>query len=218
MKKRLRPRHTKIRVMIVDDHAMIRQTLKNVIEAEPDLVVAAEADGGAAALDLVKEIRPSVILMDGSMPEMSGIETTQRLKKLQPKAKIIGLTLYAQSTYLEEMVTAGASGYLLKTSAPENVIDAIRVVNEGGTWFDPAVPRRAAPKRSERSATAELIGPEMSVVKLLANGWTIGEIADSLGLKIQAVEAHRTSALNKLGVRTRAELVRIAAERHWLED
>lgn len=218
MKKRLRPRHTKIRVMIVDDHPMIREALKNIIEAEPDLIVAAEADGGSAALDLVNDARPKVILMDGSMPEMSGIEATERLKKLQPKAKIIGLTLYAQSTYLEEMVAAGASGYLLKTSAPENVIDAIRVVSAGGTWFDPAVPRRAAPTAGRRSATAKLTEPEVSVAKLLANGWTNGEIADSLGLKLPAVEAHRTSALNKLGVTSRAGLVRIATERNWLEN
>ena len=134
MKKNVLPRQKKIRVMIVDDHPMIREALKNIIEAEPDLVIAAEADRGSAALDLVDEVRPNVILMDGSMPDMNGIETTERLKKLQPRAKIIGLTLCAQSTYLEEMVAAGASGYLLKTSAPENVIEAIRVVNAGDTW------------------------------------------------------------------------------------
>lgn len=197
---------------------MIREGLKNIIESEPDLVLAAEADGGSAALDLVGRARPNVILMDGSMPDMNGIETTERLKKLRPKTKIIGLTLYAESTYLEEMVTAGASGYLLKTGAPENVVDAIRIVHEGGTWFDPAVPRRAVAKTNSRSTTEELTAPELSVAKLLANGLTTSEIADSLGLKAAAVEAHRSSAFNKLGITGRAGLVRIATERRWLEN
>ena len=203
--------------MIVDDHPMIREALKNIIEAEPDLVVAAEADGGAAALDLIDRIRPNVILMDGSMPEMNGIETTERLKRRRADLKIIGLTLYSESTYLEDMVAAGATGYLLKTSAPENVIDAIRIVNGGGTWFDPAVPRRSAAPVGGNSATAELSATELSVAKLLANGWSNGEIADSLGLKLPAVEAHRVSALDKLGITSRAGLVRIATERNWLE-
>ena len=217
MKKRRRPGN-KIRVMVVDDHPLIRQALKNIIEAEADLVIVAEADSGMAALDLANRARPNVILMDGSMPEMNGIESTGRLKKLRPDTKIIGLTLYAESTYLEEMVTAGASGYLLKTGAPENVINAIRIVHGGGTWFDPAVPRRAVVKANSRSTTEELTAPELSVAKLLANGMTNSEIADSLGLKAAVVEAHRTSAFEKLGVTGRAGLVRIATERGWLEN
>lgn len=218
MKKTARPRQKKIRVMIVDDHPMIREALRKIIEAEPDLIVAAEADRGSVALKLIETVRPNVVLMDGSMPEMSGIETAERLIKIHPKAKIIGLTLYAQSTYLEEMVAVGARGYLLKSSPPENVIDAIRVVNRGGTYFDPAVPRRAAVTAHRKAVAEELTASELSVAKLLANGLTKAEIADSLGLKIPAVESHRASALNKLGVRSRAGLVRIAAERHWLEN
>jgi DNA-binding NarL/FixJ family response regulator len=105
----------KIRVMLVDDHAGLREALRKVINLQPDLEVAAEAGGGRAALQLLSHINPDVVLMDGSMPEMNGIETTRRLKRLQPKAKIIGLTLYGESTYLEEMVAAGASGYVMKT-------------------------------------------------------------------------------------------------------
>jgi len=113
--------------------ARIREALRTIIDAEAGLVVVAEADGGRAAIDLFERNRPDVILMDGSMPEMNGIETTRRLKHLEPKVKIIGLTLYSQSTYLEEMVAVGASGYLVKTGSPENLINAIRVVDNGGT-------------------------------------------------------------------------------------
>ena len=178
MKKRARRREGKIRVMIVDDHALIRQALKTIIDAEAGLVVVAEADGGRAAIDLFERNRPDVILMDGSMPEMSGIETTRRLKHLEPKVKIIGLTLYSQSTYLEEMVAVGASGYLVKTGSPENLINAIRIVDNGGTYLDPAVPRCAAAVAHKRSSTQKLTTDEMAVAKLLANGQTNTEIAD----------------------------------------
>jgi two-component system response regulator NreC len=208
----------KVRVMLVDDHSGLREALRKVINLQPDLEVAAEANGGQAALQLLSHIDPDVVLMDGSMPEMSGIETTRRLKRLQPKAKIIGLTLYSESTYLEEMVAAGASGYLMKTGAPENVINAIRIVSKGGSYFDPAVPRRhQASVARGTSATEKLTARELAVAKLLANGLTNAEIAASLNLKIPVVEAHRTAALKKLGVRSRAELVRVATERHWLD-
>ena len=208
----------KIRVMLVDDHAALREALRKIINLQPDLEVAAEASGGRAALQLLSDINPDVVLMDGSMPEMNGIETTRRLKQLQPKAKVIGLTLYGESTYLEEMVAVGASGYLMKTGAPEHVIEAIRIVSKGGTYFDPAVPRRhRASVARDASATEELTARELAVAKLLSNGRTNAEIAVSLDLKIPAVQAHRTAAFKKLGVRNRAGLVRVAAERHWLD-
>ena len=122
----------KIRVMLVDDHDALREALRKIINLQPDLEVAAEASCGRDALQLLSHINPDVVLMDGSMPKMNGIETTRRLKQLQPKAKVIGLTLYGESTYLEEMVAVGASGYLMKTGAPEQVIKAIRIVSKGG--------------------------------------------------------------------------------------
>src|SRR6476646_5727368 len=208
----------KIRVMLVDDHAGLREALRKVINLESDLEVAAEASGCRHALQLLLHINPDVILVDGSMPEMNGIETTRRLKKLQPKAKIIGLTFYGESTYLEEMVAVGASGYLMKTGAPEHVIDAIRIVNNGGTYFDPAIARRhQASVARGAPATDELTARELAVAKLLCKGLTNAEIAVSLDLKIPAVEAHRTAAFKKLGLRSRAGLVRVAAERHWLD-
>ena len=208
----------KIRVMLVDDHAGLREALRKVINLQPDLEVVAEASGGRAALQLLSRINPDVVLMDGSMPEMNGIETTRRLKQLQPKAKIIGLTLYGESIYLEEMVAVGASGYLMKSGTPENVFKAIRTVSKGGTYFDAAVSRRRkASVARGASATDELNTRELAVVKLLSNGLTNAEIAVSLDLKIPAVEANRTAAFKKLGLRSRAGLVRVAAERHWLD-
>ena len=218
MKKKQTEAKEKIRVMLVDDHAGLREALRKVINLQPDLEVVAEASGGSAALQLISHINPDVVLMDGSMPEMNGIEATRRLNQLQPKAKIIGLTLYSETTYLEEMVASGASGYLMKTGSPENLINAIRIVSKGGTYFDPDVPRRRQASAARgASPTEELTARELAVAKLLSNGLTNAEIATSLGLKIPTVEALRTGALKKLGLRSRAGLVRIAAERHWLD-
>ena len=217
MRKKRTAAAKKIGVMLVDDHAALREALRKIINLQPDLKVTAEASGGRAALQLLSRANPDVILMDGSMPEMNGIETTRRLKQLQPDAKIIGLTLYSESTYLEEMVASGASGYVMKTGEPEHVINAIRIVSKGGTYFDPDVPRRHHASAARRApATKELTAREVAVAKLLSNGLTNAEIASSLGLNIPTVEAHRTAALKKLGLRTRAGLVRVAAERDWL--
>jgi DNA-binding NarL/FixJ family response regulator len=215
MKKK--QRSEKISVMLVDDHARLREALRQVINFEPDLEVVAEVEGGRAALQLLQRINPDVVLMDGSMPEMNGIETTRRLKQLRPKTKIIGLTLYGESTYLEEMVTVGASGYLMKTSGPETLINAIRTVHDGGTYFDSAVPRRHSTSPvSTPSAIKELSVPELAVAKLIAKGQTKSEIAATLSSEIPTVEKHRIAAMKKLGLRSRAGLVRVAAEHNWL--
>ena len=216
MKKK--PRPEKVRVMLVEDHALLRDTLRNLINRQPDLEVVGEANGGRAALQLFSRVNPDVVLMDGSMPDMSGIDTTRRLKQIQPNAKIIGLTFYGESTYLEEMAAVGASGYLVKTGEPENLMNAIRIVSAGGTYFDPAIPRRPVRAARAASATEGLTRKELAVAKFLANGRTNAEIAVSLGLKIPVVEMHRAAAMKKLGLRSRAGLVRLAAERHWLAD
>ncbi len=215
MKKKQKP--AKISVILVDDHAGFRKAARHVINLEPDLEVVAEADGGRAAVRLLRRIKADVLLIDGSMPEMNGIETTRRLKVLQSKAKIIGLTLYGESTYLEEMVAAGACGYLMKTSAPDDLVKAIRIVNDGGTYFDSAITRRpSAPAAPAPSATKELTIPELAVAKMVASGLTNSEIARLLGLKLKMVETRRISAMKKLGLRSRADLVRVAVERNWL--
>jgi len=207
----------KIRVMLVDDHPVMRDALRVIISAQPDLTIVAEADGGQAAIDLLEDARPEVVLMDGSMPEMNGMETTRRLRQLQPDLKVIGLTLYEQTTYLEEMIEVGASGYVLKTGAPSEIVKAIRAVAQGGTYFAASIPRRSPATAPERVAIGELSTDELAVAKLLANGRSNTEIADSLDLTLTVVETRRAAAMSKLGLRTRAELVRVAAESNWLE-
>ena len=217
MKKKKAQPKTSIRVMLVDDHPTMRQALRTIIDSESDLKVVAQADSGRAALRLLNRAKPDVVLMDGSMPDMNGIETTRRLTERQADLKIIGLTLYGQSTYLEEMVETGANGYVLKTSDPGKMVQAIRIVSAGGSYFDPDVPRHSVARRSQPSVTEDLSDVELAVAKLVAHGQTNAEITAALGLALPAVQTHKTAAMKKLGLRTRAQLVRLANQRRWLK-
>jgi DNA-binding NarL/FixJ family response regulator len=215
MKRNSNRATAKIRVMLVDDHLVMREALRNVVNSQPDLTVVAQADGGDSALKLLKQVEPDVVLMDGSMPEMNGMEATRRLKKVQPAAKIIGLTLYGDTGYLEEMIAAGVHGYVLKTSGAEKLVEAIRAVAAGGKYFDPAVLRWSTAKAKQPAAIKKLSAEELAVAKRVADGRTNPEIADDLRLTLSAVEKRKTAAMKKLGLRTRAELIRVATSRRW---
>jgi DNA-binding NarL/FixJ family response regulator len=215
MRKKKKRSDPKIRVLLVDDHAGMRDALRLFINSAPDLAVVAEAESGLVALDLYERIAPDVVLMDGSMPEMNGIHATHRLRQLQPDARIIALTLYESSTYLEDMIAAGARGYVSKTGAPGNVAEAIRAVNAGKTYFDKNIPRRSSTSTRSQPVTEELSADELAVVKRIADGYTNAEIAADLELALPVVESHRTTAMKKLNVRSRAELARVAVLHQW---
>lgn len=217
MRKKSTQNKKRIRVMLVDDHSGMRAALTTMINAESDLIVVAEADGAKSALELLGRAKPDVVLMDGSMPGINGMEATRRLRKLQPSVRVIALTLYEERTYLEEMITAGAKGYVLKTEAPSTVAKAIRAVAAGGTFFDKLVRRPSSITAGTQPITADLSVDELAVLKRLANGRTNSEIAADLGLTVPTVETRRSSAMKKLNLRSRAELVRVAAQRQWLD-
>lgn len=215
MKKKKNQSAAKIRVLLVDDHAGMREALRKFLDLEPDLAVVAEAAGGQTALDEFQRTTPDVVLMDGSMPGKNGIQVTHELTQLQPAAKIIGLTLYESSTYLEDMIAAGAKGYVVKTGAATNVAAAIRAVAAGGTYFDESIPRRSSAPAHKQSVPKALSADELAVVKRIADGQTNEEIAADLDVSLQVVEKHRTAAMKKLNVRSRAELARMAVLSQW---
>jgi len=202
-------------VQLVDDHAGMREALRTFIDGEPDLTVIAEADGGHTALDEFKRTMPDVVLMDGSMPGKNGIQITHELRQFQPAVKIIGLTLYESSTYLEDMIAAGAKGYVSKSGPPIKVAEAIRAVAAGKTYFDESIPRRFSASPHNRAAIEELNTDELAVLKRVANGQTNIEIAADLELSLTMVAKFRTAAMKKLNVRSRADLARVAAQYHW---
>ena len=214
MRKKRKQSEAKIRVLLVDDHAGMREALRKFINLHPDLSVVAEADGHSA-LDVFVRTRPDVVLMDGSMPGKNGIEVTRELKQVDRAVKVIGLTLYESSAYLEDMIAAGAKGYVLKTGAATHVAEAIRAVAAGRTYFDENIPRRSSAPAHNQPVMDKLSEDEAAVVKRLADGQTNAEIAAALDLSLPVVERHRTAAMKKLKVRSRAELARVAAQRQW---
>jgi len=203
--------------MLVDDHSGMRAALRTMINAEPDLVVVAEADGSKSAVELLGSEKPDVVLMDGSMPGMNGMDVTRLLIELQPSVRVIALTLYEELTYLEEMIAAGAKGYVLKTEAPVNLAKAIRAVAAGGTFFDKLIARSSSAAAPDELVHEKLNADELAIVKRLADGQTNIQIAADLKLALPVVEKHRNAAMKKLGLRSRVDLVRLAALRKWLD-
>ena len=214
MRKKRKQSEAKIRVLLVDDHAGMRDALRTFINLQPDLSVVAEADGHSA-LDVFGRTTPDVVLMDGSMPGKNGIEVTRELRQVQPAVKVIGLTLYESSAYLEDMIAAGAKGYVLKTGAATHVAEAIRAVAAGRTYFDESIPRRPLHRPETQTVADDLSADELAVLKRVANGQTNDEIAADLEVTLPVVERRRTAAMKKLNVRSRAELARVAALRQW---
>jgi len=210
-----------LRLLLVDDHPVLRAGLKAMLLAEPDLQVIAEADNGATAVDLALELIPDLILMDVTLPVLNGAEATRRIKLARPTLSVIGLSVHEEVSFARMLLDAGASGYALKRSACDELVRAVRIVAAGGTYIDPslaghlvrAVTRgRPAPG----AATASLSERETEVVKLLAEGLTMKEMAHQLSLSPRTLETYRARALEKLGLKTRAELVRFAIKCGWL--
>lgn len=214
----------KLRILIVDDHQIIRDGLKRLINAEADMEVVGEAGDGQMAWQQAKELQPDVVLMDVSMPKLNGAKATERLKKDCPETKVLALTAHEDKGYIGQMLQAGASGYVLKIAAAEELIKAIRVVVAGGAYLDPAVAdkvvsnyiRQKSTKQSARSGA--LTGREEEVLRLVAQGYINKEIAASLDISVKTVESHKTNFMEKLGLHSRAEIVRYALGQGWLQD
>lgn len=214
----------KLRVLIVDDHQIIRDGLKGLINAETDMEVVGEAGDGQLALQKAKELQPDVVVMDVSMPKLNGAKATERLKKDFPGVKVLALTAHEDKGYIGQMLQAGASGYVLKIAAAEELIKAIRTVAGGGAYLDPAIAgnvvnnyiRQKSTKQNARGGV--LTAREEEVLRLVAQGYINKEIAARLDISVKTVESHKTNFMEKLSLRSRAEIVRYALSQGWLQD
>ena len=209
-----------IHVVVVDDHAVVRSGLRLVLEAEEDLVVVAEAGNAREAVFEVRAHKPDVILLDVVMPGESGIEALPKLLYEAPDAKILVLSMQDDPQYVREAFAAGAKGYVLKEAADADVVDAIRQVAAGGSYVHPTLGARmvAAEAAAQAAAAADpLSDREGEVLKLLALGHTNQEIAKQLFISVRTAETHRAHIMRKLGLETRAELVRYALEHGQLD-
>jgi two-component system response regulator NreC len=210
-----------IRVLIVDDHAVVRSGLRRVLEAEDDIEVVAEAGDMRGAVFEARAQKPDVVLMDVVMPGPTGIEATPAVLKEAPETKVLVLSMQDDPRYVREAFSAGATGYVLKEAADAEVVDAVREVSGGGRYVHPALGARlVAAEAEERARTDEdpLSDREREVLRLLALGHTNQEIAEMLYLSVRTVETHRAHIMQKLRLSTRAELVRYAIEQGLLEE
>lgn len=213
-----------IRVLLADDHVTVRHGLKLLIEAQSDMKVVAEASDGNAALQQAATHKPDVIVMDISMPGMNGLVATRKLKQLQPAAAVVTLTRHGDDAYLQELLRAGVSGYVLKQSAPTELLQAIRAAAAGGQYLDSTLmPRVTAgflgkEGKGVKQSGATLSERESDVLRLIASGYSNKEIAGRLSLSVKTVEAHKANAMRKLGFTGRIDIVKYAVLQGWLHN
>jgi DNA-binding NarL/FixJ family response regulator len=214
----------KIRIVLADDHPIVLDGLRNLIRAEPDFELVGEAASGLSALKIIREQRPDVAVLDISMPELNGIVLSRRLAGEMPALRLLVLTLHEDRAYLNQAIEAGVRGYVLKRSAVENLVQAIRAVMVGGLYIDPAIVGRVFESKqvnkrllARKGVAPALTDREADVLKMAALGFTNKEIASRLDVGVKSIETYKARGLEKLGLKTRAELVRYASGQGWLD-
>lgn len=214
----------KLRVFLADDHAVVREGLKALINAQPGMEVSGEAGDGRTACQQVQKLQPDVVVMDVSMPDMSGAQATEQLRRTCPHVKLLALTVHEDKGYVRQLLEAGASGYVLKRAAAEELIHAIRTVAAGGVYLDPTVAGKVVgsfvrhPAGQSLPDGSDLSDREVEVVRLIAAGYSNKEIASRLTLSVKTVETYKARSMEKLGLSSRADLVRYALQRGWLQN
>jgi DNA-binding NarL/FixJ family response regulator len=215
---------SKIRVLLAEDHRTVREGVRLLLDSQPDIECVGEAGDGRAALRLAKEHAPDVVLMDVSMPEMNGLRATERLREDCPGVRVVALTRHTDRAYMQQLLQAGASGYVLKQSEPAVLLQAVRAVAAGDSYLDPAITGKALSGYFGRRAGGESVAEvnlsdrEAEVVRLIALGYSNKEIAARLTLSVKTVEAHKANAMRKLDMHSRIDIVRYAMLRGWLQD
>jgi DNA-binding NarL/FixJ family response regulator len=208
-----------ISILLVDDHPVVRQGLQVLLSSEPGLVIIGEAEDGFKAVSLAKKLKPDVILMDLSMPQLNGVDATSEILRQNPSAKVLILTTYGHDRFVTQAVEAGAVGYVLKQSAGQDLVKAIREVHAGRGYFTPSIARRlslspktkpAKPRRRNVPTAPTLTLRESQVLQLISDGFPNKQIAVELGISIKTVEKHRQRVMNKLGIHETAGLTRYA--------
>lgn len=210
------------RILIADDHGLIRAGLRAMLQNIPDLTVVGEAENGIVLLSLVSELSPDIVLMDISMPGLSGIEATRQLRKIAPHTRVLALTVHEDEGMLREMLRAGAHGYIIKRAIESELIQAIRIVAQGYIYVYPSLTGALLQDLSPHSRPSKpshemLTLRETDVLLLLVRGYTNRQIAEELNLSQRTIEGHRSSLVSKLGMKSRVELMNYAEEQGLID-
>ncbi|HEU4594249.1 MAG TPA: response regulator transcription factor [Pyrinomonadaceae bacterium] len=215
---------TKLRVMLAEDHETVREGLKLLVNAQDDMEVVGEAGDGLEAVARARALLPDVLVMDISMPRLNGLKATERLKEVCPQLKVLTLSRHADDGYIQQLLRAGASGYVLKQSASSELLHAIRAVAAGGKYLDPKLAAKVMDTYSGRAAAlrgepkSSLSDRETEVLRHIALGYSNKEIAARLSLSVKTIEVHKANAMRKLNLTSRIDLVRYAMFQGWLQD
>jgi len=212
-----------IRVLIVDDHTIVRSGLRLLLEAEPGIDVVGEALDGREALELAETYLPDLILMDIAMPGMDGLEATRQIKARWPDIQVLVLTMHRSDEYFFEMLKAGASGYILKGAETSDLINAVRVVGRGEVFLYPIMAQKIVKDYLDyvkwgESSGSSLSPREKEILRLLGDGYTTNEIAEKLVVSPSTVHSHRSNLMTKLGLNSRHELIQYARQRGLIRD
>jgi DNA-binding NarL/FixJ family response regulator len=215
----------RLRILLADDHAVVREGLKSLVNAQPDMEVVGEAADGAEAMTQARALRPDVLVVDVSMPEMTGAQATAVLKAERPALKVLALTVHQDMSYLRSLLEAGASGYILKRAAAHELVHAIRTVAAGGSYLDPTLTGkviggfvRTVGRVLPDSPAAALSDREEQVIRLVAQGFSNKEIAARLDVGIKSIESYKARAAQKLGFSARADIINYALQKGWLQE
>ena len=210
----------KLRLLLVDDHVVVREGLRSLLDSDGRFDIVGEAADGQTAVSAATTLNPDVVVLDVSLPGMNGAQLARRLKENLPHVKTLALTVHEEGGYLRSLMDAGASGYVLKRSAASELLKAIQVVGEGGTYLDSTlagqVVNGGGHRRAARGPSTLLSEREREVVRYVAHGYSNKEIAQKLDVSVKTVETYRYRATDKLGLQSRADLVRYAIDQGWL--
>jgi two-component system response regulator NreC len=213
----------KLRILLAEDHQTVREGIKLLVNAQADMEVVGEVGDGGSAVREVQKLLPDVIVMDISMPELNGLKATKKLKQICPDVKVLTLTRHTDNAYLQQLIEAGASGYVLKQSAPTELIRAIRSIAGGNSYLDPALTNKLFGGYASRTVLrgdrkGDLTERESETLRLIAWGYSNKEIAARMNVSVKTVEAHKANAMRKMDMRSRIDIVRYAILQGWLQD
>ena len=215
----------KLRIIIAEDHETVREGLKMIVESQDDMEVVGEAGDGREAIRLAEELKPDIVLMDVSMPGLNGLLAAAKLKRIMPDVKILTLTRHTDEAYLQELLQAGVSGYVLKQSASTELLRAVRAIAAGGKYLDPAIAGKVMGGYTEKlgKLRGETLGASLSVresetLRLIALGYSNQEIAEQFDISVKTVESHKANARQKLNLTSRKDIISYAILQGWMQE